>query len=109
MAATSTSVTFFSVPATSTSFDTNVPTAPTGFPELAATDVNAGLLFLSSTGASLTAATFSDAVSVAAENVVAPPLEAVVSKLPFAPNVRSQARNVIAVGTSPLKLAVGLK
>ena len=70
-----------------------------------------GILMMRSvpTGASLTGLTTIDAVSVAVENAVVPPLVAVFAVPPLAPLVRSQARNVIALAIVPLKFAFGRK
>src|SRR5262245_41007480 len=61
------------------------------------------------TGASLTALTTSEAVSVADEKAVVPPLVEVLAVLPFVPLVWSQARKVMALEIVPLKSAFGLK
>ena len=54
------------------------------------------------TGASLTSLTTREAVSVAVENAVWPPLAEVSASAPLLPDVRSQARNVIALASVPL-------
>ena len=51
----------------------------------------------------------SDAVSVAAENAVVPPLTDTSTRLPLLPLARSQARKVMALAIVPLKLALGWK
>ena len=55
-----------------------------------------------STGASLTALTVSDTVSVVIENAVMPPLTDVSASPPLLPLVRSQARSVTALAKLPL-------
>ena len=49
------------------------------------------------------------AVSVAVEKAVVPPLVVVSTLLPAVPDVWSQARNVMAFATDPLKLGLGWK
>ena len=62
-----------------------------------------------STGASLIELTVIAAVSVADENAVALPLTDTSTFEPAVPDVRSQALNVIASLTVPLKFAPGWK
>jgi hypothetical protein len=58
-------------------------------------------------GGSFTAVTVMLAVSVAVENEVEPPLMDALAVPPLVPNVRSQARNVMAFAIEPLKFAFG--
>src|SRR5262245_36923416 len=90
--------------------DTRLPTLiPTGAGASSPTDPITGDLLASSTGASFTALMVMLAVSVAAENAVAPPLVVVSTLLPAPPLVWSQARKVMALLTMPLKFAFGWK
>ena len=88
---------------------TSVPTAPAGALAPLFTEDRRGVLDASSTGAAFTAFTVMSAVSVAVENAVVPPFVVVSTLLPAVPNVWSQARNVIAFATGPLKFALGWK
>lgn len=87
----------------------SVPTAPLGAPGSSAIAFSAGLFVASRTGAVFPGETIMEAVSVADENAVVPPLEDVLASPPFVPLVSSHARNVIAFATVPKNGNVGWK
>ena len=99
-----------SVLPTSRSVTDRVPDVTTCWDDaLAASSTTPGCVTAARTGMLFTAFTVMSAVSVAVEKAVVPPLVVVSTLLPAVPDVWSQARNVIALATSPLKFALGWK